>query len=88
MGLDDDPKSFAMSWHYFLPRPQPTIEKLGGGLPSPLPGKRIGLLDGNRIAKSQHRLEETRAITAGPLPGKSLVAFDPALRLRTRCVPR
>lgn len=60
---------------------QPIIRELGGTLPSPLPGKRIKLLDGNCIEKSQHRLKETRTITAAPLPGKSLVVYDPALRI-------
>jgi hypothetical protein len=52
---------------------QPIIKKLGGSLPSPLPGKRIKLLDGSGFEKRQDRLKETRKITAGPLPGKSLV---------------
>jgi hypothetical protein len=44
---------------------EPIIRKLGGTRKSPLPGKRIKLLDGNGIEKSQHRLKETRSITAG-----------------------
>ncbi len=59
----------------------PVIEKLGGAIPSPLPGLRLKLLDGNCIEKSHHRLKELRTIAAGPLPGKSLVVYDPVLRL-------
>ena len=59
----------------------PIIEKLGGQKPAPLPGYRIKLLDGNCIEKSEHRIEELRFLSAGPLPGKSLVVYDPVLRL-------
>ena len=57
------------------------IEKIGGTAPSPVPGLRLKLLDGNCIEKSHHRIKETRNIAAGPLPGKSLVVYDPVLRL-------
>lgn len=57
------------------------IEKLGSKNDSPLPGFRVKLLDGNCIEKSHHRIKELRTIGAGPLPGKSLVVYDPVLRL-------
>ena len=57
------------------------IEKTGGAAPSPLPGLRLKLLDGNCLEKSHHRIKETRTISASPLPGKSLVVYDPSLRL-------
>jgi len=60
---------------------EPIIKKLGGTGRSPLPGLRIKLLDGNCIEKSQHRLKELRSTASGPLPGKSLVVYDPVLRL-------
>jgi len=66
---------------YATAQVEPIIRKLGGSVRSPLPGKRIKLLDGNCIEKSQHRLKETRGVAAGPLPGKSLVVYDPELRL-------
>ena len=66
---------------YAVEQVEPLIKKLGGTVRSPLPGKRIKLLDGNCIEKSQHRLEELRTVAAGPLPGKSLVVYDPVLRL-------
>ena len=66
---------------YAAKQVEPIIIKLGGTRRSPLSGLRIKLLDGNCIEKSQHRIEELRSISAGPLPGKSLVVYDPMLRL-------
>ena len=66
---------------------EPIIKKLGGTTRSPLPGLRIKLLDGNCIEKSQHRIQELRSISAGPLPGKSLVVYDPLLRLPINVFP-
>jgi hypothetical protein len=59
----------------------PIIKELGGTNAPLLPGYRPILLDGNCIEKSEHRLKELRQLSAGPLPGKSLVAYDPQLRL-------
>lgn len=56
------------------------IELLGEQTPL-LPGKRIKLLDGNCIEKSEHRIGELRFVASGPLPGKSLVVYDPVLHL-------
>ena len=66
---------------YAAQQVEPVIRKLGGTIRSPLPGLRIKLLDGNCIEKSQHRIKELRFISSGPLPGKSLVVYDPVLRL-------
>ena len=46
-----------------------------------MPGFRVKLLDGNRIEASEHRIKELRTLAAGALPGKSLVVYDPTLRL-------
>jgi hypothetical protein len=59
----------------------PIIKKMGGTNPDLLPGLRVKLLDGNCIEKSHHRIKELRSLSAGPLPGKSLVVYDPAMRL-------
>ena len=59
----------------------PIMEQLCGSGQGPLPGKRIKLLDGNCIEKSEHRIQELRDIAAGPLPGKSLVVYDSQLRM-------
>ena len=66
---------------YAAQQVEPIIRKLGGTSRSPLPGLRIKLLDGNCIERSQHRIKELRSISSGPLPGKSLVVYDPVLRL-------
>ena len=66
---------------------EPLVKKLRGKTPSPLPGKRIKLLDGNCIEKTQHLLQELRSMTAGPLPGKSLVVYDPLLAMPSMCSP-
>jgi len=76
-----EPSTSAELVRYATAQVEPIISKLGGTARSPLPGKRIKLLDGNCIEKSQHRIKETRSSSAGPLPGKSLVVYDPMLRL-------
>lgn len=65
----------------------PVIEGLKGTRRSPLPGYRVKLLDGNCIEASEHRLEELRELTAGALPGKSLVVYDPVLRIPVDVFP-
>jgi hypothetical protein len=76
-----EPATSAALVRYAAGQVEPIIQKLLGKLNSPLPGKRIKLLDGNCIEKSHHRIKELRSIAAGPLPGKSLVVYDPLLHL-------
>jgi IS4 transposase len=57
------------------------IEKLGGAKPPILRGLSVKLLDGNCIEASEHRIKELRSLGGGALPGKSLVVFDPSLRM-------
>ena len=57
----------------------PVIEGLKGTRRSPLPGYSLRLLDGNCIEASEHRIEELRSLSAGALPGKSLMVYDPVL---------
>ncbi len=59
----------------------PVIEGLKGTQAHPLFGYLTKLLDGNCIEASHHRIEELRRIAAGALPGKSLVVYDPVLRI-------
>jgi len=59
----------------------PLIAGLGGQRADWLPGYRVKVVDGNHLGASQHRLAETRASSAAPLPGLSLVVLDPALLL-------
>lgn len=76
-----EPETSAELVRYAAGRIAPIIEELGGTVPEPLPGYRVKLLDGNCIEKTQHRLKELRTLAAGPLPGKSLVVYDPVRRL-------
>ena len=52
-------------------------QELGGIARNDLPGYTTRILDGNHLSKTDHRLKETRDLQAGPLPGKSLVVYDP-----------
>jgi hypothetical protein len=63
------------------------VRELGGALPDLLPGLRVKILDGNCLAKTEHRLQELRTVAAGPLPGKSLVVLDPTLMLAIDVFP-
>jgi Transposase DDE domain len=65
---------------------QPLLEEIGGTLPEPVPGYAMHVLDGNNIAATEHRLDETRDHSAAPLPGKSLCVFRPAYQLVTDIV--
>ena len=66
---------------------QTVIETMNGGRPAPLPGYRLKYLDGNCLAASEHRLKALRTTAAGPLPGKSLVVFDPQMGLAVDVFP-
>ena len=59
----------------------PAIIELGGATVPLLPGYRVKMLDGNCIEASEHRIAELRELSAGALPGKSLVVYDPVLRM-------
>jgi hypothetical protein len=59
------------------------VRHLGGECVPLLAGYRVKILDGNALAKTEHRLKETRTSTAAPLPGKSLVVLEPELGLLT-----
>jgi IS4 transposase len=52
-----------------------------------LPGYKVKLLDGNCIEASEHRIKELRDLAAGALPGKSLVVYDPVLRIPVNIFP-
>lgn len=63
------------------------IVKLKGARRPLLPGYRVKILDGNCIEASEHRLKVLRKTSAGALPGKSLVVYDPSLDLATDVFP-
>ncbi len=57
------------------------IHDLKGARRAWVPGYRIKVLDGNCIEATEHRLAVLRDTAAGPLPGKSLVVYDPSLEM-------
>ena len=59
----------------------PVIGRMKGALPSPLPGYRVRIVDGNHLAATQRRLKVLRDVAAGALPGQTLVVLDPQLGL-------
>ncbi len=64
-----------------------TIHDLKGKNKPLLPGFRVKMLDGNCLEATEHRLKVLRDIAAGPLPGKSLVIYDPALEMAIDVIP-
>lgn len=52
-------------------------KEIGSVAHNDLPGYTTRILDGNWLSGTEHRLKETRTSTAAPLPGKSLVVYDP-----------
>lgn len=52
-----------------------------------LAGYSTRILDGNWLSGTEHRLKETRTSTAAPLPGKSLVVYDPRYRAACDFIP-
>ncbi len=65
----------------------PVIKGLKGTRRSPLPGYNVRLLDGNCIEATEHRIKELRSLSAGALPGKSLVVYDPVLGIPVDVFP-
>ena len=66
----------------FAAKETASVVELLGGMGKPLlPGFRVKIVDGNCIEATVHRIGELRTIAAGPLPGKSLVVYDPSLRI-------
>lgn len=59
----------------------PVIKAMKGARDPLLPGFRIKMLDGNCIEATERRLKVLRHTASAPLPGKSLVVFDPELDL-------
>jgi hypothetical protein len=54
---------------------------------SPIPGYEVRIVDGNHHPASHHRLKVLRDVAAAPLPGQTLVVYDPVRRLVVDCVP-
>lgn len=63
------------------------IDELGVHMDSPIPGYQVRILDGNHHPASEHRLGVLRNVAAGPLPGLSLVVYDPVRSIVVDCLP-
>jgi hypothetical protein len=60
------------------------VQRLVKGAREPwLKGYRVRVLDGDHLAATEHRLEETRLEAAGPLPGLALILYEPEIDLVT-----
>jgi len=55
----------------------PLIEQLAGERVPWLPGYRVKIIDGNCLEASERRLPALHEVQAGPLPGQSLVVYEP-----------
>lgn len=62
-------------------RAAPVIRQLHARQPALLAGYQVRILDGLHPGRTEHRIQELRRTWAAPLPGKSLVLFDPAANL-------
>lgn len=63
------------------------IDRMGGALPTPVPGYRLKIVDGNHLAATEHRLKELRTTGSGPLPGQVLVVLDPVRMVCLDAIP-
>ena len=72
---------------YIAGEAEALLNHLGGTHPDLLPGYRVKFLDGNCIEATEHRLEVLRKTSAGALPGKALVVFDPRLGIAVDVFP-
>jgi Transposase DDE domain len=66
---------------------EPLLRALHVALPEPIPGYHLRILDGNKLAGTQHRLPETRHEGAAPLPGQTLAILEPSWMLITEVLP-
>lgn len=63
------------------------IEKMRGKAAGLLPGYRVKIVDGNHLRRTDRRIKALRKGNVAPLPGKSLVVYDPSLRLAIDVIP-
>jgi hypothetical protein len=68
-------------------RVKAVIAEMGVVNESPIPGYKVRIIDGNHHPASEHRLRALRDVTAAPLPGLSLVVFDPVHGIVLDCLP-
>jgi Transposase DDE domain len=65
----------------------PCLSGMTSPAPALLSGYRVRVLDGNHLAGTDHRILELRRYRAAPLPGQSLVIYDPQYDLATDVIP-
>jgi hypothetical protein len=65
---------------------RPLVESMPPAAAPVLPGRRVRILDGNVLTKTEHRLKPLRSKANGCLPGKSVVVYEPDLGLVTDLV--
>lgn len=63
------------------------IEKRRGKAAKLLRGYRVKIVDGNHLRRTDCRIKALREGNVAPLPGKSLVAYDPSVRLAINVIP-
>jgi IS4 transposase len=82
-----EPATSAALVRYVAQEASALIRELGGARPALLPGYEVRILDGNCLAASERRVKELRALRSAPLPGKSLVVYDPSLDVMLDVLP-
>ena len=82
-----EPATSAALVRYVAEEARGLIGELGGARPALLPGYEVRILDGNCLAASEPRVKELRALRSAPLPGKSLVVYDPSLDIVVDVLP-
>jgi hypothetical protein len=63
------------------------VTELRAEFPSPVPGYRVRIIDGNHLAATERRLKVLREQASAPLPGQALVVYDPQLDVMTNLIP-
>ncbi|MCL6485895.1 MAG: IS4/IS5 family transposase, partial [Janthinobacterium lividum] len=63
------------------------ISQVKGECAPLLPGYRVKMVDGNCLAATHRRLKVLRNQRGGPLPGKTMVVYDPALEMVVDVIP-
>ena len=76
-----EPQTSAGLVRHTAVRLEAVIREMRGELPPLVPGYRVKVLDGNHLARTERRLKPLRDVAAGPLPGQTLVVYDPSLGL-------
>jgi hypothetical protein len=66
---------------------RPLVRLMRQDRPSPLPPYPVRIVDGNHLARTEHRLAVLRGTHVAALPGQALVVLDPAARLILEVVP-